>query len=239
MAAPPAETRTPNHPHPVKPVTRIACRTWLKRISRLIFALLLLGTAIVVYANITAVWASRGRIFSDPNQVPKTKVGLVFGTTDRVDGRENLYFRYRIDAAIAVWNAGRIETLIVSGDNSERYYNEPEKMKRALVKGGIPADRIVCDYAGLRTLDSVVRAKEVFSTDTILFISQRFQNERAIYLAKANGIQAYGYNAQDVDTQAGAKTRLREVGARVKMWLDVNFLNTRPQYLGERVEMPE
>ena len=239
MAAAPDETRTSNHPHPVKPATRTVWLTWLKRLRRLSLVLFLLASAIVVYANITAVWASRGRIFSDPDKVPKTKVGLVFGTTDRVDGRENLYFRYRIDAAAAVWNAGRIETLIVSGDNRRRDYNEPEKMKRALVKRGIPADRIVCDYAGLRTLDSVVRAKEIFNADPILFISQRFQNGRAIYLARANGSQAYGFNAQDVDTQAGAKTKLREVGARVKMWLDVNFLNTRPQHLGERIEMPE
>jgi SanA protein len=73
----------------------------------------------------------------------------------------------------------------------------------------------------------------------MLFISQRFQNERAIYLAKANGIEAYGFNARDVETQAGWKTKIREVGARVKMWLDVNFLNTRPIHLGEKVELPE
>jgi SanA protein len=194
---------------------------------------------VVVHANVTAVWASRGRIFKDVSAVPASKVGLVFGTTDRVDGRENLYFRYRIDAAEKVWNAGKIETIIVSGDNRKRNYNEPEKMRRALVRRGIPDDRIVCDYAGLRTLDSVVRAKEIFGADPILFISQRFQNERAIYLAKANGIEAYGFDARDVQTQAGMKTKLREVGARVKMWLDVNFLDTRPRHLGEKVEMPE
>ena len=85
----------------------------------------------------------------------------------------------------------------------------------------------------------MVRAKEIFGADSVLFISQRFQNERAIYLAKANGIHAYGFNAQDVETQAGFKTKLREVGARVKMWLDVNFLNTRPRHLGEKEELPE
>jgi SanA protein len=112
-------------------------------------------------------------------------------------------------------------------------------MKQALIARDIPGDRIVCDYAGLRTLDSVVRAKEIFGADSMLFISQRFQNERAIYLAKAHGIRAYGFNARDVDTQAGFKTKLREVGARVKMWLDVNFLNTRPRHLGDKEELPE
>jgi SanA protein len=203
-----------------------------------VLVLVVLVSGVVAYANFTAVWASRGRLFTEVSELPVSKVGLVFGTTDRVNGRENLYFRYRIDAAVRVWRSGKLETLIVSGDNRSRYYNEPEKMKQALIERGIPEDRIVCDFAGLRTLDSVVRAKEIFGADSMLFISQRFQNERAIYLAKANGIQAHGFNARDVETQAGLKTRIREVGARVKMWLDVNFLNTRPSHLGEKVELP-
>jgi len=209
------------------------------RLFRAGLALGFIFVGVVLYANVTAVWASRGRIFEDVSAIPPTKVGLLFGTTDKVSGRENLYFRYRIDAAEKVWNAGKLDTLIVSGDNRSRYYNEPEKMKQALIGRGIPADRIVCDYAGLRTLDSVVRAKEIFGADPILFISQRFQNQRAIYLAKANDIEAYGFDARDVEAQAGMKTKIREVGARVKMWLDINFLDTRPKHLGEKVEMPE
>ena len=237
MAAPAA--RTSNRPQSVKPAIRTTAQRWMKRLLFAVMVVVLALVSVVAYANITAVWASRGRIFSDVSQIPPTRVGLVFGTTDRVGGRENLYFRYRIDAATEVWNAGKIETLIVSGDNRSRYYNEPEKMRQALVRRGIPADRIVCDYAGLRTLDSVVRAKEIFGADTVLFISQRFQNERAIYLAKAHGLNAYGYAARDEESRAGLKTRLREVGARVKMWLDVHFLNTRPRYLGDREELPE
>jgi SanA protein len=214
-------------------------RHWVWRLFLLGLAGFVIGLGVIVYANITAIWASRGRIFTDANALPAAQVGLVFGTTDRVNGRENLYFRYRIDAAEEVWKAGKLDTIIVSGDNRSRYYNEPEKMKQALIERGIPGDRIVCDYAGLRTLDSVVRAKEIFGADPVLFISQRFQNERAIYLAKAHGIGAYGFAAQDVERQAGMKTRIREVGARVKMWLDVHFLNTRPRHLGEKVELPE
>jgi SanA protein len=213
-------------------------RRWARRLVLGLLAVFALLAAVVAYANFTAVWASRGRLFSDVSELPAAKVGLVFGTTDRVNGRENLYFRYRIDAAVRVWKSGKLETLIVSGDNRSRYYNEPDKMKQALIERGIPEERIVCDFAGLRTLDSVVRAKEIFGADSMLFISQRFQNERAIYLAKANGIEAYGFNARDVETQAGWKTRIREVGARVKMWLDVNFLNTRPTHLGEKVGLP-
>ena len=214
-------------------------RLWLGRFTKAVLALIVLFLGVVAYANIAAIWASRGRLFDEVSGVPATPVGLVLGTTDRVNGQENLYFRYRIDAAVRVWKAGKLKTLIVSGDNRSPYYNEPEKMKQALVERGIPSNRIVCDFAGLRTLDSVVRAKEIFGTHSILIISQRFQNERAIYLAKANGIEAYGFNARDVETQAGLKTRVREVGARVKMWLDVNFLNTRPSHLGEKIGLPK
>ncbi len=211
---------------------------WLKRLTLFGLLLFLLCVGLILYANATAVWASKGNLFEDVKDLPRAKVGLVFGTTDRFQGRENRYFRYRIDAAVKVWKAGKVETLIVSGDNRSKYYNEPQKMKNALVEEGVPASRIVCDYAGLRTLDSVVRAKKIFGADKILVISQRFQNERAIYLAQANGIEAFGFNAEDVELQAGYKTKIREVGARVKMWLDVNFLDTAPTHLGEKIELP-
>lgn len=218
-----------------KKTTRL---TWIKRLAIIGLLAFLLGVGLIIYANVTAVWASRGKLFNDVKDLPPAKVGLVFGTSDRFQGRENRYFRYRIDAAVDVWKAGKVETLIVSGDNRSKYYNEPQKMKDALVEEGVPASRIVCDYAGLRTLDSVVRAKEIFGLNKILVISQRFQNERAIYIAQAHGMEAYGYNAEDVELQAGSKTKIREVGARVKMWLDVNFLDTAPIHLGKKIELP-
>lgn len=212
---------------------------WWRRLMRAMLAVALVGVAVIAYANITAAWASRGCLFDEVEALPKTRAGLVFGTSSRVNGLENLYFRYRIDAAEKVWKAGKVNTIIVSGDNSTKYYNEPEKMKQALIERGIPANRIVCDFAGLRTLDSVVRAKEIFSLDSIIFITQRFQNQRAIYLAKANGLKAYGFNARDVDTSSGIKTKVREIGARVLMWLDVHVLGTRPQHLGDKIRLPD
>ncbi len=214
-------------------------KRWLKRIFLTIGIAFLLGAAFVAWANFAAVHASRGKLFDDVDQVPQGKVGLVFGTTDRFQDRENLYFRYRIDAAEKLWKAGKIRVILVSGDNREKYYNEPEKMKRALIERGVPANRIACDYAGLRTLDSVVRAKEIFGLNEAIFISQRFHNERAVYLAQANGMKVTGFNARDVGSRAGLKTKAREVGARVKMWLDVRVLGTRPKHLGEKEELPD
>ncbi len=199
----------------------------------------LIGVSIVAYANIAPVWVSRGLIYETTDEAPHFKVALVFGTTPKIGNRENLYFRYRIDAAEKLWKAGKVETIIVSGDNRTIYYNEPLMMRQALIERGIPDDRIVSDYAGLRTLDSVVRSKKIFGTDKVLLVSQSFHIRRAIYLAKANGIEAHGFAAQDVDSKAGFKTRVREVGARVKMWLDVHYLDTQPRYLGDPEEMPD
>jgi SanA protein len=220
-------------------VQKSGWKLWLKRVLLTGVALFLAGLAFIAWANYAAVHASRGKLFDDVDKIPPSRVGLVFGTTDRFQDRENLYFRYRIDAAEKLWRAGKIQIILVSGDNSDKYYNEPVKMKRALVERGIPEDRIACDYAGLRTLDSVVRGKEIFGLNEVTFITQRFHNERAIYLAEANGMNVNGFNAQDVATRGGLKTRVREVGARVKMWLDVNILGTRPKHLGEKESLPE
>ncbi|MFD0892087.1 vancomycin high temperature exclusion protein [Luteolibacter ambystomatis] len=214
-------------------------KRYLRRFLKACGLVILLVVLFVGYANVAPMIASRGRLFNDAASVPHRRAGLVFGCDHRIEGRENLYFRYRIDAAADLWKAGKIDFVIVSGDNRERNYNEPEAMRQALVAHGVPTDRIVGDFAGLRTLDSVVRAKEVFGVTEIVFITQRFQNERAIYLAEAHGIDAVGYNARDVEGRGGYKTHLREIGARVKMWLDVRVLGTRPRHLGEKVGLPE
>jgi SanA protein len=183
--------------------------------------------------------AASGRIFDDVSQVPARQVGVVFGCDEKTNGRDNLYFKYRINAAVELWQAGKVKTLIVSGDNRSRFYNEPQKMKNALVSRGIPAGRIVCDFAGLRTLDSVVRAKEVFGVNDAIFITQKFHNERAIYLGLANGMDPVGYNAKPVGGAASTRMKLREVAARVKMGLDVHLLKTEPEHLGAREVLPD
>lgn len=171
-------------------------------------------------------------------ELPNTKVALVLGTSEYlVGGGKNLYFTYRIEAAYQLYEAGKCTYFLVSGDNSNKNYNEPKRMRDALIEKGIPNEHIILDYAGFRTLDSVVRAKKVFGQDSILVVSQRFHNERAIYLAKHNKLYAFGYNAKDVKDYAGFKTHVREYLARVKMMLDLYILQTEPKFLGEKVEV--
>lgn len=127
---------------------------------------------------------------------------------------------------------------MVSGDNRRNDYNEPEEMKQALIATGIPEQQIILDYAGLRTLDSVIRAHLIFGLERFTLISQEFHNERAIFLAQQNHLQVIGYNAQDVSAYAGFKTNLRELLARVKVFMDI-ITDKTPKHLGEKVEIPE
>lgn len=213
-----------------------------KRVLKISLRFALVGAflvlAFVVYANLAAKRAGEGRLYDDVSQIPATPVGLVFGTTDKIGNRDNLYFNYRIDAAVALWEAGKVECLLVSGDNREQYYNEPDKMRAALIERGVPKEVIVRDFAGLRTLDSVVRAKEVFRAPAVTLVTQKFHNERAAYIAQNNGLEYVGLNARDVGANLGLKTKLREIAARVKMWLDVRILHTRPRHLGDWEYLP-
>jgi len=214
-------------------------RRWLRRLVWSVVVLVLVAVFGIVGSYYAASVAARGRLFDAVGQVPAREVGLVFGCDEKINGRDNLYFKYRIDAAVELWEAGKVKTLIVSGDNRSRFYNEPQKMKNALVSRGIPAGRIVCDFAGLRTLDSVVRAKEIFGVNDAIFITQKFHNERAIYLGLANRMDPLGYNAKPVGGAASTRMKLREIAARVKMSLDVHLLKTAPEHLGAREVLPD
>lgn len=161
------------------------------------------------------------------------------GTSPKLkNGKNNLYFDYRIKAATELYNAGKIKYILVSGDNRRNDYNEPEEMKQALIATGVPEQQIILDYAGLRTLDSVIRAHLIFGLERFTLISQEFHNERAIFLAQQNHLQVIGYNAQDVSAYAGFKTNLRELLARVKVFMDI-ITDKAPKHLGEKVEIPE
>ncbi len=187
-------------------------------------------------------WIARtaeGRCFDAVKAVPAAPVAVVLGTSAHLpDGRANLFFLPRMEAAAALFKAGKVKALIVSGDNGTQGYDEPTEMKRVLMQMGVPGEKIVCDYAGFRTLDSVVRAREVFGQQRVIFVSQRFHNARAIYLAAAFGIEAFGLDARDVPVTLSMKTFLREKLACVKAVLDVNLLGTKPKYLGEKVIVP-
>jgi SanA protein len=195
-------------------------------------------TIFTIFCNKHIELKTQDYLYNNINILPKTRVALVLGTSNkRTNGEENLYFTYRIKAAYDLYYYGKIKKMILSGDNSKDYYNEPKEMKKALMKMGVPDSAIVLDYAGLRTFDSMVRAKEIFGLDTVMVVSQRFHNERAVFVARENGIIAYGYNASTPLYQNQVKVKVREVFAKVKCFLDVYILDTQPKYLGEKIKV--
>ncbi len=198
----------------------------------------LMALALVSHTDRAATKAGEGKLFDEASEVPETPVALVFGCNKTFQGRNNLYFLHRIEAAVALWEAGKVKCFIVSGDNHVHDYNEPQDMKDAMVEAGVPSEKIVCDYAGLRTLDSVVRAKEIFGAEKVILISQKFHNERAAYLAQSINLEVVGLNAKAVWGTSAKTNARREKLARVKMWLDVNVLKTEPKFLGQKEELP-
>ena len=151
-------------------------------------------------------------------------------------GSVNEFWKNRIDATVTLFNLGKIKSIIISGDNSKLYYNEPIEMKKELVKLGIPDSVIYLDYAGFRTFDSMIRAYKIFGQSSFTVISQKFHNERAVYIARHYGIYAIGFNAKEVNAYNGFKTALREKFARVKLFMDFLF-DRQPKFLGEKIRI--
>lgn len=182
--------------------------------------------------------STRAQLYTESSAIPARKVGLVLGASkNTVRGTDNMYFTYRMQAAYELYKTGKVQYLLLSGDNHTEGYDEPTDMRDALLKLGVPDSCIVLDYAGFRTLDSVVRCKEVFSEDSITVISQEFHNQRALFIANKSGMHAIGFNAREVNKNYSFKTRFREYFARVKCVLDIYILHTDPKFLGEKIKI--
>ncbi len=205
-------------------------------------AVLLVGAgALVAWCDARVRHASAPHLYDRVEQVPRNRVAVLLGTSARArGGGPNLYFTHRIAAAVELLKAGRVQHVLISGDNRHASYNEPMDMRRALLAAGVDSARITLDYAGFRTLDSMVRARDVFGQPGFTVVSQRFHNERAVFLARRMGIAAVGYNAPDVPEGYGRLTALREMLARVKLPLDL-WTGVGPHFPGppEPIHLPE
>ncbi|APQ17875.1 SanA/YdcF family protein [Maribacter hydrothermalis] len=209
----------------------------LRTLFKIASALLVVLLVTIVICNIVISNTTAGKTYSDISIIPSKRVGLVLGTSNRLtSGSANPYYTNRINATIALYKAGKIKFILVSGDNGSIYYNEPNTIKKDLINAGIPDEVIFLDYAGFRTLDSMVRAKYIFGLDEVTVISQKFHNERAIYIAQSKGLNAIGFNAQDIPTSEGLKVQIREYLARVKVFIDM-LLNTQPKFYGTTIEI--
>jgi SanA protein len=209
----------------------------LFKFAKIAFLLILIPFVIILIANVTIELGTQGKTYANTSEIPKNKVGLVLGTAKLLrNGNINLYFKYRIAATVKLYKAGKIDFVLVSGDNGNKQYDEPTDFMNELIANGIPESKIFLDYAGFRTLDSVVRAKKIFGQTSLTIISQEFHNERAIYLAKSNDIEAVGFNARDVSGRYGIRVKIREYLARTKVFVDILF-GVAPKFLGESIEI--
>lgn len=206
---------------------------------KLLFKLAVMAGAVALMAYGVVKLNARNKNFVNAGNVPYNKVGLVLGTSPKMpSGRPNFFFTSRIDAAARLYKAGKVSFLLVSGDNGTKEYDEPTCMKEALMAAGVPEEAIVLDYAGFRTLDSVVRAQKVFGQSSITVVSHRFHNERAICIAEHYGMEAVGFCAKSpaLTKRSLMTTLVRESGSRVKMYLDF-IVGRQPKYLGEKIEI--
>ena len=159
------------------------------------------ATALIasVEAVLTAGWLvgkTSSRIYSSVNDIPARKVGMVLGAPVHSGGRPGPVLVRRLQAAAELYHAGKVQTLVVSGANyPEKFYNEIDAMTRGLIALGVPENAIVSDGKGLRTLDSILRMRDVFGYDDFITISQRDHCERALYLADHHGIATIGFEA--------------------------------------------
>ena len=184
--------------------------------------------------NIFVLSNSKGKIKNDLKELKDSRTALVLGTSKSTRyGTDNLFFTDRMQAAAELFHSGKVKHLIVSGDNRTVYYNEPQDMLEALEKLGVPSSTITLDYGGLRTLDSVIRCREVFGQEDIIIVTQKFHAYRAVFIASKFNIQAQAYSA-NFDSQISTQLLMREIVARSLAFLDIYILNRSSKYLGEK-----
>ena len=195
--------------------------TWL------ICLIIVVCLTLMLVSNHIVVNNAKGKVFSEIDSIKYNKVGLLLGTPPmaRITKVKNYFFIYRIDAAEQLYKAGKIEKILISGDeNSLDGINEPECMRDSLVARGVPASAIILDGKGYRTICSVANANKVFGLKSFTIISQEFHNERAIYQAEHLGLDVenlQAYNAKMPKSRRAFLTTIREYFARVKMFIDL------------------
>ncbi|MEP6664598.1 MAG: ElyC/SanA/YdcF family protein [Verrucomicrobiota bacterium] len=212
-------------------------RQWIRRHFRLVYGFaffLLFAVGWVVGANYFCQKAARNKIFYSTAAVPYHDVALVLGTGKLTRaGNPNWHFQQRMKAAAELFHAGKTRFILVSGDNHTADYDEPNDMRDALVERGVPVGSIICDYAGFRTLDSVVRAKNVFGLSRCTIISEEFHCPRALWIAQERGLAATAFAAPDLNSfRWGWRVRMREKFARAFCAVDLYLLHRQPKFGG-------
>jgi SanA protein len=207
----------------------------MRWVKRFVLVLVILSIVFLIGCNVWIVKSTENKVFSDFTKLPDHRVALVLGTSHRsIGGGPNPFFDNRIKTASLLYRLGKIDHFILSGDNRTKFYNEPIEMQKALIKEGVPSTAITLDFAGLRTLDSVVRSQAIFGQNKLTIITQSFHSYRALFISEYYNIDAVAMVAEEPGLEHSIKVRLREYLARTKAVLDLYVFKTAPRYLGEK-----
>jgi len=207
-------------------------KKWLLLIS-------ILGFGVLYWINSFIASDASSRLYSSIKNIPPKDALLLLGTAKYIKkGKKNYFYIYRIRATVALWRANKIRAIVVSGDNGTKEYDEATTMYNDLIRAGIPAKYIRRDYAGFRTLDSIVRAKAIFNLKDYIIVSQKFHLQRALFIAKTKGQKVIGFTAKDLpNTPSAYRMIAREYLARAKAFLDIYILGTEPKFYGKSVKV--
>lgn len=194
----------------------------MKKLLIFVMIMIAIGLLVVIACQIVK-HAAKGRLYDAVYEIPHREVGLLLGTNPLGrSGRPNQFYLRRIDATVAMYEAGKVDRIIISGARRGDEYDEPEAMREALLNRGVPDNILILDGEGFRTIASIKRAKEVFGADTLTIISQQFHNERALFMAQHKGMDAIAYNAANTSSRKWRVIMtLRECLSRVKAVFEV------------------
>ncbi len=207
-------------------------RTRKRRLARWLALAVAVLIAIPIAARTYLHFSSSGRVYSQIARVPHCHVAVVLGAKVRPNGTLSTLLEDRVDAGIKLYRAGKVEKLLMSGDNRFIRYNEPMRMRDYAIEHGVPPEDVAMDFAGRRTYDSMYRAKHIFGQDRFIIVSQGFHVDRAVFLCRHIGVRGYGLDA-DKPHHWSLKANVRELGASLGALVDVYLRNPRP-VMGKR-----
>lgn len=204
----------------------------------ILLILILLGFLTYALINLYIVKSTKKAIFSQIEEVPQAQVALILGAGLKADGSLSGVLEDRTLRALELYEAGKVEKLLASGDNGQWGVDQVSPIREYLLDHGIPASDIFMDHAGFDTYDSLYRAQYIFQVESVIVVTQAFHLPRAVYIGERLGIQTHGYTA-DRQVYLGADYyQLRESLARLKAFVNI-ILRSKPTYLGDSIPITE
>ena len=206
----------------------------LKNLSLVAVALLFLGFLSIFILNNKIKISTQSNIYGTLKEVPDKHTVIVLGASVKSNGNLSVMLRDRVESALLLYNKGKVQRFLLSGDNGEANYNEPKAMKKYLIERGVKENHIYLDYAGFDTYDSIYRAKAIFEVDEAIIVTQGFHLPRAVFLAQEMGLNYIGYRGDKRIYQHENYNIKRELLANVKAYLELAF-RKEPTFLGTKI----